>query len=67
MIELMRRYSKPSGHVLRMAETRRRMRLVNNMTTLEPFGVPGFEAILLDPDGKLVDGDEATLANVLKK
>ena len=38
-----------------------------SMTTLERFGVPGYEAILIDPDGKLVEGDEATLANVLKK
>ena len=38
-----------------------------SMTTLERFGVPGYESILVDPDGKLVEGDEATLANKLQE
>lgn len=38
-----------------------------SMTTLERFGVPGYESILVDPDGKLVEGDETTLGNKLKE
>lgn len=38
-----------------------------SMTTLERFGVPGYETILINPDGKLVEGDETTLANKLDK
>jgi thiol-disulfide isomerase/thioredoxin len=38
-----------------------------SMTTLERFGVPGYESILIDPDGKLVEGDESALAEKLKK
>jgi thiol-disulfide isomerase/thioredoxin len=38
-----------------------------SMSTLERFGVPGYQSILIDPDGKLVEGDEATLANELKE
>ena len=38
-----------------------------SMTTLERFGVPGYETILIDPDGKLVKGDETTLANKLNE
>jgi len=41
--------------------------LDTGMTTLERFGVPGYETILIDPDGKLVEGDEAVLAEKLKK
>ena len=37
-----------------------------SMTTLERFGVPGYETILIDPDGKLVKGDETVLAEKLK-
>lgn len=38
-----------------------------SMTTLERYGVPGYESLLIDPDGKLVEGDEATLGNKLGK
>jgi thiol-disulfide isomerase/thioredoxin len=38
-----------------------------SMTTLERFGVPGYETILIDPDGTLVEGDESVLAGKLKK
>lgn len=38
-----------------------------SMTTLERFGVPGYETILVDPDGNLVEGDELTLAEKLKQ
>jgi hypothetical protein len=38
-----------------------------SMTTLERFGVPGYETILIDPEGKLVEGDETTLAERLKE
>ena len=41
--------------------------LDSSMTTLERFGVPGYETILIDPEGKLVDGDETTLAKKLKE
>ncbi len=37
-----------------------------SMTTLERFGVPGYETILIDPEGRLVEGDEMTLAEKLK-
>lgn len=37
------------------------------MTTLEHFGVPGYKTILIDPEGKLVEGDETTLAERLKE
>jgi thiol-disulfide isomerase/thioredoxin len=37
-----------------------------SMTTLERFGVPGYLTILINPDGKLVEGDETTLAEKLK-
>ena len=36
-----------------------------SMTTLERFGVPGYETILIDTEGRLVEGDEKTLANKL--
>jgi hypothetical protein len=36
-----------------------------SMTTLERFGVPGRETILIDPEGRLVEGDEKTLAKKL--
>lgn len=36
-----------------------------SMTTLERFGVPGYETILIDPEGRLVEGDETTLAEKL--
>jgi hypothetical protein len=36
-----------------------------SMITLERFGVPGYESILIDPEGKLVEGDEDTLARKL--
>ena len=38
-----------------------------SMTTLERFGVPGYETILIDPDGKLIEGDETVLAEKLKQ
>jgi thiol-disulfide isomerase/thioredoxin len=38
-----------------------------SMTTLERFGVPGYETILIDPDGRLVKGGESTLAERLKE
>jgi thiol-disulfide isomerase/thioredoxin len=38
-----------------------------SMTTLERFGVPGYETILIDPDGRLVEGGETTLAEKLKE
>ncbi|HEX4414868.1 MAG TPA: redoxin domain-containing protein [Lacipirellulaceae bacterium] len=38
-----------------------------SMTTLERFGVPGYFTILVDPDGKLVEGDETVLAKKLEK
>jgi thiol-disulfide isomerase/thioredoxin len=38
-----------------------------SMTTLERFGVPGYETILIDPEGRLVEGDETVLAEKLKK
>ncbi len=38
-----------------------------SMTTLERFGVPGYETILIDPDGKLVEGDDTTLAEKLNE
>lgn len=38
-----------------------------SMKTLESFGIPGYETILLDPDGKLVEGDQAALASKLEK
>jgi thiol-disulfide isomerase/thioredoxin len=38
-----------------------------SMTTLERFGVPGYESILVDPDGKLIEGDESTLEDKLKE
>ncbi len=37
-----------------------------SMTTLERFGVPGYEMILIDPEGRLVEGDETVLAEKLK-
>jgi hypothetical protein len=37
------------------------------MTTLERFGVPGYETILVDPDGRLVEGGETTLTEILKE
>ena len=36
-----------------------------SMTTLERFGVPGYQTILIDPEGRLVEGDETTLAKKL--
>lgn len=38
-----------------------------SMTTLERFGVPGYETILIDPDGRLAEGNETTLAGKLKE
>ena len=38
-----------------------------SMTTLECFGVPGYFTLLIDPDGRLVEGDEKVLAKKLKK
>ena len=37
-----------------------------SMTTLERFGVPGYQSILIDPDGNFAEGDEKTLAKRLK-
>jgi protocatechuate 3,4-dioxygenase beta subunit/peroxiredoxin len=36
-----------------------------SMTTLERFGVPGYQTLLVDPEGRLVKGDETTLAKQL--
>ena len=36
-----------------------------SMTTLERYGVPGYETILIDPEGRLVEGDETVLAKKL--
>jgi hypothetical protein len=36
-----------------------------SMTTLERFGVPGYQTLLVDPKGRLVKGDEKTLAKKL--
>ena len=38
-----------------------------SMTTLERYGVPGYETLLVDPEGRLVAGDERVLAEELKK
>jgi hypothetical protein len=36
-----------------------------SMTTLERFGVPGYETILIDPEGRLIKGDANVLAEKL--
>jgi hypothetical protein len=38
-----------------------------SMATLERYGLPGYETILVNPDGKLVEGDETTLGKRLKE
>ena len=38
-----------------------------SITTLERFGVPGYRTILIDPDGRLAEGNETTLAGKLKE
>jgi peroxiredoxin len=38
-----------------------------SMTTLERYGVPGYQTLLVDPEGQLVKGDEETLAKHLSE
>jgi hypothetical protein len=41
--------------------------LDSSMTTIERMGVPGWYTLLIDPEGKLVEGDEQTLAEKLRQ
>ncbi len=38
-----------------------------SLATLERFGVPGYQTLLVDPDGRLVEGNEETLAKKLEE
>ena len=40
--------------------------LDNSFRTCESFGIDGFGKMLIDPQGRLVQGDEKTLAEKLK-
>ena len=41
--------------------------LDSSLTTIERLGVPGWYTLLIDPEGRLVEGDEQTLAAKLRK